>query len=113
MNKAQNFDQWLDAKRMQAFASFNFVYADLEGNTMFVHNSLTPKRQSGYDWTQYLPGDDGQLIWQDYMEFDDLPQVTNPASGYLHSANQTPFKVTAAADNPIKEDYKVEDGFPT
>ena len=113
MNKAQNFDQWLDAMRMQSFASFNFVYADREGNTMFVHNSLTPKRQSGYDWTQYLPGDDGQLIWQDYMEFDDLPQVTNPASGYLHSANQTPFKVTAAADNPIKEDYKVEDGFPT
>ena len=82
MSKAQNFEQWRDAMRIQAFASFNFVYADREGNTMFVHNSLTPKRLPSYDWTQYLPGDDRRLIWQDYMAFDNLPQVINPASGY-------------------------------
>ena len=113
MNKAQNFDQWRDALRMQAFASFNFVYADREGNTMFVHNSLTPKRSPSYDWTQYLPGDISNIIWQDYMAFDDLPQVINPESGYLHSANQTPFRVSAEADNPNKSDYRIEDGFPT
>ena len=113
MSKAQNFEQWRDAMRIQAFASFNFVYADREGNTMFVHNSLTPKRLPSYDWTQYLPGDDGRLIWQDYMDFDDLPQVINPASGYIHSANQTPFQVSAEADNPNKDDYAIEDGFPT
>ena len=113
MNKAQNFDQWRDALRMQSFASFNFVYADHNGNTMFVHNSLTPKRAAGYDWTQYLPGNDSNLIWNDYIAFDDLPQVINPTSGYLHSANQTPFRVTAEADNPSIDDYRVEDGFPT
>ena len=113
MSKAQNFEQWRDAMRIQAFASFNFVYADREGNTMFVHNSLTPKRLPSYDWTQYLPGDDSRLIWQDYMAFDDLPQVINPASGYLHSANQTPFRVSAEADNPNKDEYGIEDGFPT
>ena len=113
MSKAQNFEQWRDAMRLQAFASFNFVYADREGNTMFVHNSLTPKRLPSYDWTQYLPGDDSRLIWQDYMAFDNLPQVINPASGYIHSANQTPFRVSAEADNPNKDDYTIEDGFPT
>jgi acyl-homoserine-lactone acylase len=113
MSKAQNFEQWRDAMRIQAFASFNFVYADRQGNTMFVHNSLTPKRLPSYDWTQYLPGDDSRLIWHDYMAFDDLPQVINPASGYLHSANQTPFRVSAEADNPNKDDYAIEDGFPT
>ena len=113
MSKAQNFKQWRDAMRLQAFASFNFVYADREGNTMFVHNSLTPKRLPSYDWAQYLPGDDSRLIWQDYMAFDDLPQVINPTSGYIHSANQTPFRVSAEADNPNKDDYGIEDGFPT
>jgi penicillin amidase/acyl-homoserine-lactone acylase len=113
MSKAQNFEQWRDAMRIQAFASFNFVYADREGNTMFVHNSLTPKRSPSYDWTQYLPGDHSNIIWQDYMAFDDLPQVINPASGYIHSANQTPFRVSAEADNPNKDDYAIEDGFPT
>jgi acyl-homoserine-lactone acylase len=113
MNKAQTLEDWRNALRMQAFASFNFVYADREGNSMFVHNSLTPKRIAGYDWTQYLPGDDSSLIWDSYMAFDDLPQVINPKSGYLHSANQSPFHVTAEGDNPIKANYRIEDGFPT
>ena len=113
MNKAQTLEDWRNALRMQAFASFNFVYADRKGNSMFVHNSLTPKRVSGYDWTQYLPGDKSNLIWDSYMAFDDLPQVINPKSGYLHSANQTPFNVTAQGDNPIKTNYRIEDGFPT
>jgi acyl-homoserine-lactone acylase len=113
MNKAQTLEDWRNALRMQAFASFNFVYADREGNSMFVHNSLTPKRVAGYDWTQYLPGDDSSLIWDSYMAFDDLPQVINPKSGYLHSANQSPFHVTAEGDNPIKANYRIEDGFPT
>ena len=113
MNKAKNFQQWRNAMRMHRFASFNFVYADREGNIMFVHNSLTPVRQSGYDWSQYLPGDNSHLIWQDYLEFDQLPQVVNPPSGYVHSANQTPFNVTAPADNPRRTNYRSEDGFPT
>ena len=113
MNKAETLEDWRNAMRMQAFASFNFVYADREGNTMFVHNSLTPNRLAGYDWTEYLPGDDSSLIWDSYMPFDDLPQVINPQSGYLHSANQSPFRVTGADDNPDISQYRIEDGFPT
>jgi penicillin amidase/acyl-homoserine-lactone acylase len=113
MNKAQNFDDWRNAMRMHAFASFNLVYADREGNTMFVHNSLTPNRVSGYNWSHYLPGDDSSLIWDDYMPFDNLPQVVNPESGYIHSANQSPFYITAEGSNPVKENYRIEDGFPT
>ena len=113
MNKAQSLDDWLNAMRMQAFASFNFVYADKLGNTFFVHNSLTPKRVSGYNWQHYLPGDDSSLIWDQYMPFDQLPQVINPASGYIHSANQSPFYVTAPSDNPDPQQYRIEDGFPT
>jgi penicillin amidase/acyl-homoserine-lactone acylase len=113
MNKAQNFEDWRNAIRMHAFASFNLVYADREGNTLFVHNSLTPNRVSGYNWAHYLPGDDSSLIWDSYMPFDQLPQVINPESGYIHSANQSPFHITAEGSNPAKENYRIEDGFPT
>ena len=40
---------------MKSFASFNFAYADKEGNIMFLHNSLTPRRDPRYDWSQYIP----------------------------------------------------------
>jgi penicillin amidase/acyl-homoserine-lactone acylase len=113
MNKAQNLEQWRDALRIHSFASFNFVYADRDSNIMFVHNSLTPVRVAGYDWSQYLPGDDSSLIWQDYMPFDKLPQVINPESGWIHSANQSPFFITAEGSNPKIADYRLEDGFPT
>jgi len=113
MNKAQNFEDWRNAMRMHAFASFNLVYADREGNTMFVHNSLTPNRVSGYNWAHYLPGDDSSLIWDNYMPFDKLPQIINPESGFIHSANQSPFYITAEGSNPVKENYRIEDGFPT
>jgi len=113
MNKAQNFEDWRNAMRMHAFASFNLVYADREGNTMFVHNSLTPNRVSGYNWAHYLPGDDSSLIWNDYMPFDKLPQVINPESGFIHSANQSPFHISAEGSNPVKQNYRIEDGFPT
>ena len=104
MNKAQNLEEWRDALRIHAFASFNLVYADRAGNIMFVHNSLTPERASGYDWQQYLPGDDSSLIWQNYMPFDQLPQVINPKSGFVHSANQSPFFVTGPEDLPKNRD---------
>ena len=113
MNRATNFDQWYDAMSMMSFASFNFVYADKTGNIMFVHNSLTPKRDPNYDWQQYLPGDDSALIWTDTLPFAQLPKVVNPSSGYIHSANQTPFAVSAEQDNPKPEDFEPSHGFQT
>ena len=111
MNQARNFEEWREAMAMMSFASFNFAYADKDGNIMFLHNSLTPRRDPRYDWRQYLPGDDSSLIWKENLSFSQLPQVLNPKSGFVHSANQTPFNVTAPADNPRLEDYAPGHGF--
>jgi penicillin amidase/acyl-homoserine-lactone acylase len=111
MNLAQDFLDWKEAMRMMSFASFNFVYADKLGNIMYLHNSLTPKRDIRYDWQQYLPGDDSSLIWKEHLGFSQLPQVVNPDSGYVLSANQTPFNVTAGDDNPKEGAFAPEHGF--
>ena len=90
---------------------FNFAYADKEGNIMFLHNFNAPRHDPRYDWSQHLPGDDSSLIWKEIWGFSQLPQAVNPASGYVHSANQTPFIITAEADNPKLENYKPGHGF--
>lgn len=100
MNKARSFEEWRSALAMQSFASFNFVYADREGNIAFVHNARMPRRQPGWDYRGVLPGDRSDLVWDDVLPFDALPQVVNPASGFVHSANQTPFAVSGEGDNP-------------
>ncbi|HBX00042.1 MAG TPA: penicillin amidase, partial [Gammaproteobacteria bacterium] len=111
MNLAKDFAEWKDAMRMRSFASFNYVYADKQGNIMYLHNSLTPKRDIRYDWQQYLPGDDASLIWDETLSFSQMPQVTNPQSGFVLSANQTPFNVTAESENPQQSAYAPEHGF--
>lgn len=111
MNLAKDFLDWKEAMRMMSFASFNFVYADKQGNIMYLHNSLTPKRDVRYDWSLYLPGDDSTLIWKEHLGFSQLPQVVNPDSGFVLSANQTPFNVTAGDDNPKESAFTPEHGF--
>ena len=69
MNQAKNFEEWREAMAMMSFAGFNFAYADKDGNIMFLHNSLTPRRDPRYDWRQYLPGDDSTLIWKERLSF--------------------------------------------
>ncbi len=112
MNKATGMESWRDAMRMLALSSFNFIVADRAGNIGFFHNSQSPIRKAGYDWKQYLPGNRGDLIWEDYLPFDDLPQLVNPESGYLFSANQSPFRVTADPYNQKRSDYPETYGFP-
>jgi acyl-homoserine lactone acylase PvdQ len=42
--------------------------------------------------------------WQGFHTFDELPQVTNPKTGFLQNCNSTPFLVTAE-DNPKRSNY--------
>ena len=113
MSAATSFAEWREAMALQHIASFNFVYANAEGDIHFVHNAMMPRRAVGWQWDQYLPGNRRDLIWDDYLTPDELPSVTNPPSGYVHSANQSPFQVSSEGSNPVKSDYPVESGWPT
>jgi len=113
MSAARNFEEWRAAIALQHIASFNFVYANADGVIHFIHNAMMPRRIPGWRWDQYLPGDRSDLIWSEYLSIDELPSVTNPMSGYVHSANQSPFHVSSAGSNPDISDYPIESGWPT
>ena len=113
LNKARNFQEWTSALRMQEIASLNLIYADKEDNIYFVHNVKSPIRDNSYDWTKVLPGDRSDLIWTDFHSFDDIPQIKNPGSGYLFSANQNPFFVTEKEDNLNPDQFTNTFGFQT
>ena len=111
LNKANNLNEWKEALRMQEIASLNLLYADKEDNIFFVHNIKSPIRDPSYNWEKILPGDDSSLIWNEFHSFDDIPQILNPDSGYLFSANQAPFFVTSDNDNLNPENYPNTMGF--
>lgn len=113
MNKAQDFEAWQDAMRMQSIASFNCGYADAKGNIYYLYNALLPLRAAGYNWEQYLPGDTSETLWNEYLPFDDLPQVLNPASGFIQNSNSSPFQTTTGPGNPLEQDYDPSFGIET
>jgi penicillin amidase/acyl-homoserine-lactone acylase len=105
MNKARSLEEWRDAMRLGAIPMFNCAYADREGNIAYLYNARLPARAPGYDWSAYLPGDTSETLWTDYVPFDELPQVTNPPSGVVLSANSTPFEATLGEGKPDPARY--------
>ena len=81
MSAARSFEAWRDAMALQHIASFNFVYANADGDIHFIHNAMMPDRAAGWRWDQYLPGDRSDLIWDRYLPLENLPSITNPPSG--------------------------------
>ena len=105
MSKAKNIDEWKKAISQNGVLSFNITYADKEGNIGEVYNARMPKRIEGVDWTKHLPGNTSELIWDEYLSTDKLPQLWNPSCGWLFSANSTPFKITDPVCNNNRSDY--------
>ncbi len=112
-NRARTFDEWLAAMRIHAPPSINYVYADSEGNVAYFYNARIPKRAPGLDWGGILPGDRSDLIWREELDFDADPHVVNPQSGFVVSANHTPFRATSDPENPRPEDFPPEAGIET
>ena len=113
MNKARDFQEWQAALRSPGLPMFNVTYADDQGNIYYLYNGLIPVRAGGYDWTQYLPGNTSETLWTHYLPFDQLPQVFNPASGFVQNCNSTPFQTTIGPENPRSTDSSPSLGIET
>lgn len=110
MNKATSFEAWREAMAMQALPSINFVYADREGHIGYFYNARFPRREPGWDWGAYLPGDRPELVWDDHWPFSAVPQVVDPPSGVVANANHTPFRATVGPGDPDPADFPAAHG---
>jgi len=96
LNRARNWDEFNAALERFPGPPQNFVYADVDGNIGYHVAGQIPIRN--VDCLGDLPSDGmtGVCDWVGVVPYVDLPQVYNPESGIIVSANQ----------NPFPEDYK-------
>jgi acyl-homoserine-lactone acylase len=93
-----------EALALQQNPMFNVLYADRDGNILYLFNGNIPVRPEGDFawWRGAVDGSQSRLIWQDLHPYADLPRVLNPASGFLQNCNDPPWFCTLpAALDPV------------
>lgn len=87
LDRAKDANDFVSRLPAWKLPSENMVYADKVGNIGWVAAALTPVRQ-GSDGLLPVPGAAGKHEWQGFRPFAQLPQLHNPPSHFVMTANQ-------------------------
>jgi penicillin amidase len=86
INRAGSWPEFLEGLRYFNAPAQNFVYADIDGNIGYHMAGYTPLRNNR-SGNLPLPGWTSRFDWSGFVPFDELPQIFNPAQGFVVTAN--------------------------
>jgi len=112
---ARDLDEYQGVMGMLAMGSTNRIVADAGGRIARYYGARLPLRveEPGLDWSGILPGDRSDLIWHDFAALDALPNMIDPAAGYVLEANHSPFQVTLTDEDPDPAAFPASFGIET
>ncbi len=87
LNRAKNWDEFKNSLKTYGGATQNFVYADVKGNIGWYAAGKVPTRKTG-DGAMPYDGANDDGAWTGYIPFEELPNLYNPAEGFIVTANQ-------------------------
>ena len=102
--KARSYKAYRQTMELKTNSSNNTIYADADGTIAYFHGNFLPKRDTRFDWTKPVDGSDPATEWGALHGLKELPELLNPASGWLYNANNSPWSA-AGASSPKKQDY--------
>jgi len=120
LGKSQTVADVADAMVNMEVGSQNIVAVDSAGDIFWTTRSHVPVRDpramtydpatlTGYHPGMVLPGT-GEYEWTGRLADADLPHVTNPAEGWLATANQDPVGTTRDG-NPLNDEFYLSTAF--
>jgi penicillin G amidase len=114
LDSAQNWQEFRQALSEFDAPGQNLVYADVDGNIGYQTTGKVPIRATG-DGSLPVDGSDNAHEWIGYIPFDKLPNVLNPTSGIIATANGRispdgyPYSISVEWEAPWRTDriYRV------
>jgi acyl-homoserine-lactone acylase len=93
MATAHDFAGFQAALAQLQVPTFNVVYADRDGHIEFLYNGLVPRHAAGdlHYWSSTVPGDTSANLWHEYLSYDELPKLIDPAGGTVENSNDPPW----------------------
>jgi len=88
LNHAADWGMFKDALKLHVAPALNMLYADRQGNIGYLGIGRVPVRGKG-NGSVPAPGWDDSFAWNGYIPADQMPQVYNPPSGFIVSANNS------------------------
>lgn len=86
-NRATNVEEFMAALSKFQAPCLNFLFASAKDGTIGLKTTgLIPVRAAG-DGVMPVPGWTGEFEWVGFIPFEELPEIINPPSGYIVSAN--------------------------
>ncbi len=124
--KARDYKEFRQVMELKGNSSNNTIYADADGKIAYFHVNYVPRRDPKFDWTRPVDGSDPATDYRnvdgsaaltyaadgsnpltnykDLHEIDELPNLLNPATGWLYNTNNYPW--SAAGPSSLKQaDY--------
>ena len=89
LNRAKNYDDYLEAIKSFTCPAQNFVFASKTGDIALWQQGRFPARWYGQGM-YLMPGTDSSYMWQGFIPQEENPHVMNPDTGFIQSANQRP-----------------------
>jgi penicillin amidase len=103
-SRANGLDEFRTALDQRALTASS-MYADTAGNIFYIHGNAVPARDSAIDWRAPVDGSASATDWRGYHPLSDLPQILNPASGWIQNTGPDAFHASAPGDNPAVERF--------
>jgi acyl-homoserine-lactone acylase len=93
MSAAKDMEEFEDALRLLQNPMFNIIYADGDGNILYLFNGNIPVRSEGdyAFWRGVIDGSRSKYLWNDLHPYEDLPKVINPPAGFIQNCNDGPW----------------------
>ena len=123
-NRARNLNEFRDALQFFDVGSQNWAYADVAGNIAYFTSAEMPLREDlqnlgrpdglppffirdgthtvRNEWLPVRRPQPGQALPYEILPFREMPQVVNPARGYIANANNDPVG-TSIDNNPLNQ----------